>query len=55
MMKLYIQHIKEAARKRALFNRTVAEIEMMPRDVSFDLNICKSDARRLAYQAVYAA
>ncbi len=48
-----INTIREAARKRAAYNRTVAAIEAMPLDTALDLDIHRPDARRIARKAVY--
>jgi len=45
--------VRTAARKRALYNRTVSEIRRMPLDVALDLDIYPGDAERIAWTAVY--
>ena len=48
-----MQTLREAGRKRAAYNRTVAEIEHMSRDTALDLGIFREDARAIARKAVY--
>ena len=48
-----IARLRMAARKRAAYARTVAEIEAMPLDVALDLDIYQGDARKIARRAVY--
>jgi hypothetical protein len=48
-----ISRLRAAARKRAAYARTVAEIEAMPLDVALDLDIYRGDARKIARRAVY--
>jgi hypothetical protein len=50
-----ISTLKTAARKRAAYNRTVAELEALPLDVALDLDIYRGDARKIAHRAVYGA
>ena len=50
-----ISTLKTAARKRAAYNRTVAELEALPLDVALDLDIYRGDARKIARRAVYGA
>lgn len=45
--------LKTAARKRAAYLRTKAELEAMPLDVALDLNIYRGDASEIAHRAVY--
>jgi len=45
--------IADRARKRALYNRTVAELRALPTDVALDLDIYKGDAAKIAHRAVY--
>lgn len=45
--------IADRARKRARYNRTVAELKALPTDVALDLDIYKGDAEKIAYRAVY--
>ena len=52
-MMTVIAQLKSAAAKRAAYLRTVHEIETMPLDVALDLDIYRSDARRIARAAVY--
>jgi uncharacterized protein YjiS (DUF1127 family) len=48
-----IARLQTAARKRAAYARTVAELEAMPLDVALDLDIYRGDARKIAHRAVY--
>ncbi len=48
-----MENLKTAARKRAAYLRTKAEIEAMPLDVALDLNIYRGDANKIAWTAVY--
>lgn len=48
-----LSSMKSAARKRAAYLRTKAEIEAMPLDVALDLNIYRGDADKIAWTAVY--
>ncbi|MDJ0627243.1 MAG: hypothetical protein QNJ44_03195 [Rhodobacter sp.] len=48
-----IDTIREIARKRIAYERTVAEIESMPLDTALDLDIYRPDARKIARKAVY--
>ncbi len=48
-----MSHLRNAAAKRAAYNRTVDEIERMPLDVALDLGIFREDARKIAFTAVY--
>lgn len=50
-----IDTIRERARKRALYSRTVREIRRMPVDIALDLNIYPGDADKIAHRAVYGA
>lgn len=52
-MNSMMTQLKDAARKRAAYNRTVREIENMPLDVALDLGIFREDAHRIARSAVY--
>jgi uncharacterized protein YjiS (DUF1127 family) len=52
MTTLYIQ-IRETLKKRAAYQRTVHELRSMPLDVALDLEIDKSDAEKIAAEAVY--
>ena len=48
--------IREAIAKRALYNRTVREIEALPLELAVeDLGIFPADARSIAQAAVYGA
>ncbi|MFQ6548273.1 hypothetical protein AADZ90_009965 [Aestuariibius sp. 2305UL40-4] len=48
-----LETIKDQARKRAAYRRTVAEIRALPLDVALDLDIYRGDAERIAKKAVY--
>jgi uncharacterized protein YjiS (DUF1127 family) len=49
-----VAYLRSAAEKRALYNRTVAEIQRLNRDVAIeDLGIYPGDAERIARKAVY--
>lgn len=50
-----IQSIRGAARRRAAYRRTVAELSALPLDTALDLNIPREDVRRIARRAVYGA
>jgi uncharacterized protein YjiS (DUF1127 family) len=52
-MKNFINSMREAARKQALYVRTRNEIAAMPRDVALDLGIFPEDAERIARKAVW--
>ena len=52
-MTAIVNSLFNAAQKRIAFNRTVAEIEAMPRDVALDLGIFREDASLIAHAAVY--
>lgn len=41
--------------KRALYNRTVFEIQNMPLDAQLDLGLYAGDAERIAAKAVYGS
>ena len=49
----FVTHLKAAAAKRALYNKTRREIAELPRAIAFDLGIFPEDADRLARDAVY--
>ncbi|WP_172295622.1 hypothetical protein [Pseudoruegeria sp. HB172150] len=49
----FFEKVRATREKRKLYNRTVAEIESLPRDVALDLGIFPEDARRIAREAVY--
>lgn len=49
-----IQSIREAIAKRALYNRTIREIESLPTELAVeDLGIFPTDAKQIARAAVY--
>lgn len=45
--------IRDAARKRAAYRRTVHELRGIPASLAEDLNIYPGDSKRLAREAVY--
>ncbi|MDJ1007257.1 MAG: hypothetical protein QNJ13_05470 [Paracoccaceae bacterium] len=49
----FFETIADRARKRALYNRTVAELKALPVDTALDLDIYKGDAESIARKAVY--
>lgn len=49
----YLAKFSSAARKRAAFRRTVAELEALPHSIKSDLNIDHDRAVEMARQAVY--
>jgi uncharacterized protein YjiS (DUF1127 family) len=52
-MTIIVNRLRDAAAKRAAYNRTVEEISRMPLDVALDLGIFREDAHKIAHQAVY--
>lgn len=55
-MNMILARMRESARKRALYNATVAEIAALPTDLAVeDLGIWPGDAERIARRAVYGA
>lgn len=48
-----ISRFRDAARKRAAYHRTVAELQALPIDTALDLGIYHGDARTIARKAVY--
>ncbi|PRX38282.1 protein of unknown function [Meinhardsimonia xiamenensis] len=49
----FFDQLRERARKRALYRRTVREIRSMPDSVARDLGIYRGEAERIAREAVY--
>ncbi len=45
--------ITEVLNKRARYNRIVSEIEAMSLETSWDLDIYRGDAHKIAHKAVY--
>ena len=45
--------LKDAAAKRAAYNRTIREIESMSTDAALDIGIFREDAEKIARKAVY--
>ncbi len=55
-MTTLIDRIRSAARKRALYNATVAELSALPTGLAVeDLGIYPGDAHTIARRAVYGA
>lgn len=52
-MKNFINSVREAARKQALYVRTRNEIAAMPRAVALDLGMFPEDAELIARKAVW--
>ncbi len=52
-MMTIVSNLAAAARKRAAYNRTVAELRALPLDTALDLDIYRGDARKIAQLAVY--
>ena len=48
-----IKTIKDAAQKRAAYRRIVNEIQIMSAREADDLGIARTDAHRIAHQAIY--
>ncbi|RMD88758.1 MAG: DUF1127 domain-containing protein [Alphaproteobacteria bacterium] len=48
-----IGRLRENARKRALYRRTVKEIRAMPDTIARDLGLYRGEAERIAREAVY--
>lgn len=47
--------LRSRLEKRARYNRTLAELRAMPRDVAADLDFAPDDFPRIARTAVYGA
>ncbi len=54
-MSALFSRLSSAARKRAEFRRTYAELARLPLDVALDLDLYRGDADRIARRAVYGA
>ncbi|MEM9792689.1 MAG: hypothetical protein AAF848_07080 [Pseudomonadota bacterium] len=52
-MESLFSRLQTAARKRAAYNRTVAELSALPLDSCLDLDIYKGDIPKIARAAVY--
>jgi hypothetical protein len=52
-MNKLITKMHDAARARAAYRRTLAELRSMPLDVALDLDIDRSHAAQIAHRAVY--
>ena len=48
-----LTHLRDAARKRAAYRRTLHELRGVPSHLAEDLGIYPGDAKRLAREAVY--
>lgn len=48
-----LSYLQETLKKRAAYNRTVAELRAMPLDVAIDLDLYPPDADKIARRAVY--
>ncbi len=48
-----ISRLRQAARRRAAYRRTLAELRALPIDSRLDLDIYHGDIDRIAAQAVY--
>lgn len=53
MMTTFFNDLRTAIRKRADYNRTVAELRALPLDIALDLDIYPGDANKIAREAVY--
>lgn len=47
------ERLRDRARKRALYRRTVEEVRSMPDSIARDLGIYRGEAERIAREAVY--
>lgn len=54
-MKTLVSQLRTAARNRAAYLRTVAELSQLSLDTRLDLDIYVGDVRRIAHRAVYGA
>jgi len=52
-MTSFMTQLRNAAAKRAAYQKTVDEISRMPLDVALDLGIFREDAHKIAMNAVY--
>ncbi|MEM9779708.1 MAG: hypothetical protein AAF813_07300 [Pseudomonadota bacterium] len=52
-MESLFSRLQTAARKRAAYNRTVAELSALPLDSKLDLDIYQGDIPKIARAAVY--
>jgi len=50
-----IYALRDAAVKRAAYQRTVRELSRLPIDTALDLDIYRGDVTRIAHRAVYGA
>lgn len=48
-----ITSLRDAARKRAAYRRTLFELQGVPSSLAEDIGILPGDARKLAREAVY--
>jgi len=49
----FIETLADRVRKRARYNRTLAELRSLPIDTALDLDIYHGDAEMIARRAVY--
>jgi len=49
----FFETLADRARRRARYNRTVAELRSLPIDTALDLEIYRGDAEAIARRAVY--
>jgi uncharacterized protein YjiS (DUF1127 family) len=54
-MTSYMTKLMSAARKRAAYRRTIAELSTLPIDTALDLDIYQGDIPAIARRAVYGA
>ena len=47
--------MRDAAEKRRRYNRTVAELQAVPRELAEDVGFFPEDAHDIAHKAVYGA
>lgn len=52
-MTALIAQIRTAARKRAEYHRTLAELKTMPVDTMIDLDLAPNEFPKIAHDAVY--
>lgn len=49
----FVSNVRNSLKKRAEYNRTLAELRTMDRAAMIDLNVYEGDFPRIAYEAVY--
>lgn len=52
-MTSFMNTLRDAARKRAAYRRTVRDLSNMPLETAIDLDIYPPHASRIAHEAVY--